>query len=89
MFLFFVHLFDDIPEMSDRIIIEVIIGIGEAQGTNDTVLRLTSDGIAVFFTDRERSAPFGVTANFKIHRQSVQSNTSTGILYHKRPQKAT
>ena len=46
--------------MSDRIIIEVIIGIGEAQGTNDTVLRLTSDGIAVFFTDRERSATFGV-----------------------------
>src|SRR5699024_7511064 len=89
MFLFFVHLFDDIPEMSDGIIIEVIIGIGEAQGTNDTVLRLTSDGIAVFFTDRERSATFGVTANFKIHRQSVQSKTSTGILYHKRPQKAT
>ena len=60
MFLFFVHLFDDIPEMSDGIIIEVIIGIGEAQGTNDTILRLTSDGIAVFFTNRERSATFGV-----------------------------
>ena len=75
--------------MSDGIIIEVIIGIGEAQGTNDTILRLTSDGIAVFFTNRERSATFGVTANFKIHRQSVQSKTSTGILYHKRPQKTT
>lgn len=46
--------------MSDGIIIEVIIGIGEAQGTNDTVLRLTSDGIAVFSQIEREARPLAL-----------------------------
>ena len=55
MFLFFVHLFDDIPEMSDGIIIEVIIGIGEARERMIRSLGLRVMG-SRYFSQIEREA---------------------------------